>query len=176
MNCSGFALPSRVERNAVSADARARLESREAELVRALYGGAPAPGLDASRVATTAEALARKRARAAARAWPALTAALGDEFDVQFIAFAQTHPPPDGGPVADGLAFSLALRLRQRLPDKASAELMIVAAQVKLRRGRLVPRRMPRIGATIVGRPRRLLVAAYWPSRPTRLIAIRLPG
>lgn len=174
MNCSEFAPPSSAERNAVSADSRARLESREAELVQALYGGPPAPGLDARRVATASQALARKRARAVARSWPALAAALGDEFGERFVAFAKTHPPPDGGPLADGLAFSRSLARRPRLPDEARAERMIVTTQMKLSRGRLVPRRGPRIGAAVVGRPRRLLLVVHLPWRPARLVALPL--
>ena len=94
----------------VSVD-RERLAAEQAALVRALVDGGPVPaGFDPDRVQATAAALARKRAREVARAWPALAAELGDDFTARFLADAARRPPPArGGALADGLAFAGAL-------------------------------------------------------------------
>jgi hypothetical protein len=57
------------ERPVGGPSAQERLAAEHAALVRALVGGGPVPGgFDPGRVAATAEALARKRAREVARA------------------------------------------------------------------------------------------------------------
>ena len=66
-------------------DPRARLAARQAELIRALYGGPPAKGMDPHKVTLTSNALARKRARAVARAWPELTRELGTQYAERFV-------------------------------------------------------------------------------------------
>ena len=79
----------------MTAQPRARLAARQAELISALYGGPPAEGLDARLVTLTSDSPARKRARAVARAWPALARALGPGLADQFTAFARVTPPPE---------------------------------------------------------------------------------
>lgn len=157
----------------MTAELRARLAARQAELISALYGGPPAEGLDARLVALSSDALARKRARALARAWPALARALGADLTGQFAAFARVTPPPDGGALADGLAFSRVIARQRRLPDDARIEGMLAASRVKLRHNRLVPRRGPRLAAAITAtRPRRLVVIASLPPTGTRIITL----
>jgi len=96
---------------------RERLAAEQAELVRALVGGGPVPGgFDPERVRATSAALARKRAREVARAWPVLAADLGEEFTGRFVADAARRPAPArGGALADGLAFARALSRQGRL-------------------------------------------------------------
>ncbi|MET0832681.1 MAG: hypothetical protein ABWZ62_01795, partial [Actinomycetota bacterium] len=74
---------------------RERLAGQQADLVRALVGGGPVPGgFDPERVRATSAALARKRAREVARAWPVLAAELGEAFTGRFLAYAAGRPPP----------------------------------------------------------------------------------
>jgi hypothetical protein len=92
-------------------DARQRLAAAQAELVRALTGGAEIPaGFDAERVRRAVRSLVNKRLAEVARMWPALVAALGDAYPERFRAFAASTPPPEqGGPLADGRAFAATL-------------------------------------------------------------------
>ena len=138
-------------------EARDRLAAGQAALVRALVGGGPVPGgFDPGRVRATSTALARKRAREVARAWPALAAELGQEFSGRFLAFAATRPPPArGGALADGLAFARALAGQGRLPGNARVEALLAAA-------RLSPS-PARLAATLAGPPRRLVVTVRLP-------------
>src|SRR5262249_22125644 len=91
----------------LSAETRRRLADSQAELVQGLTGRGPLPaGFDQERVRIAAEALARKRLRSAARAWPALHRALGEKFAPHFEEYAASAPlPREGGPLADGRAF-----------------------------------------------------------------------
>jgi hypothetical protein len=156
----------------MTAELRARLAARQAELISALYGGPPAEGLDPRLVTLTSDSLARKRARAVARAWPALARALGPGLADQFTAFARVTPPPEGGALADGLAFSQVITRQRRLPDDARIEGMLAASRVKLRHNRLVARRGPRLAAVTTGRPRRLVIIATLPPVGTRIVTL----
>ena len=100
-----------------------RLAAEQAALVRALVDGGPVPGgFDPDRVRATSAALAGKRAREVARAWPVLAAELGEDFTGRFLAFAAGRPPPArGGALADGLAFARALARQGRLPAQRPA-------------------------------------------------------
>jgi len=146
----------------VTADPRARLAARQAELITALYGGPPAPGLDPRMVRATSAALASKRARAVARAWPALARGLGADFAGRFTAYARATPPPDAGALADGLAFSRALAPEQHLPDDVLIERMLATTRVKPGHNRIAARR-PRLTATLTAPPRRLLIVVTLP-------------
>jgi hypothetical protein len=118
-------------------------------------------------VRATAAALARKRAREVARAWPVLAADLGGAFTDRFVAFAAGRPSPAiGGALADGLAFARALARQGRLSDDARVEAMLAAA-------RLSPRPV-RLGATLAGRPPRLVVLARAPGLGERGFALPL--
>jgi hypothetical protein len=148
--------------------ARERLAVAQAALVRALVGGGPAPGgFDPGRVAATSAALARKRAREVARAWPALAADLGESFTGRFVADAAHRPPPArGGALADGLAFARTLAREGRLSPDARVEAMLAAARLSPRRARLA--------ATLAGPPRRLVVTVRAPGLGERWLSIPL--
>jgi hypothetical protein len=127
---------------------RERLAGEQAALVRALVGGGPVPGgFDPDRVRATSDALARKRAREVARAWPALAAELGEGLTARFLADAARRPPPArGGALADGLAFARALARQGRLSGDARVEAMLAAARLSDRPARLA--------VTLAGPPR----------------------
>jgi hypothetical protein len=145
-----------------------RLAAEQAALVRALVAGGRVPeGFDPDRVRATATALARKRARQVARAWPVLAAELGEGFTDRFVAFAAGRPPPAaGGALADGLAFARALARQGRLSGDTRVEALLAAA-------RLSPRRL-RLAATVAGRPPRLVVLARVPGLGERGLALPL--
>ena len=147
---------------------RQRLGAEQAALVRALVDGGPVPrGFDPGRVRATSAALARKRAREVARAWPVLAAELGQDFTDRFLADAAGRPPPArGGALADGLAFAHALARDGRLPGEARVEAMVAAA-------RLSPRRT-RLAATVAGPPRRLVVTVRAPGVGERWLSVPL--
>ncbi len=117
-------------------------------------------------------ALADKRARAVAKAWPSLARGLGDQYGERFAAYARVTPPPDAGALADGLAFSGVLARERRLPDDARIECMVVTARVKLRNNRLTARHGPWLAATITGPPHRLVVIVSVPPARIRLVAL----
>jgi hypothetical protein len=141
------------------------LAARQAELVSALTGAGPAPAsFDADRVAAAAEALGRKRARAAARAWPTLAAALGDRFAELFADYARTAPlPRRGGPLADGRAFVRRLTAASRLPDEARLQVLAVDLEYAGSADGLVPRRGPAIQAAWLRGSRRLILGVRLP-------------
>jgi hypothetical protein len=149
-------------------EARDRLAAGQAALVRALVGGGPVPGgFDPGRVRATSTALARKRAREVARAWPALAAELGEDFTGEFLAYAAGRPPPArGGALADGLAFADGLAGRGRLPGNARVERLLA-------RARLSPS-PARLAATLAGPPRRLVVVLRLPGLGDRWLSLPL--
>jgi hypothetical protein len=159
----------------MTADPRARLATRQAELIRALYQGPPAPGVDVRMVALTSMALADKRARSVAKVWPALARALGADFAGRFAAYARATPPPDGGALADGLAFSRVAARQQCLPDDARIERLLATTRVKLRRNRLTARRGPWLAATTTGRPRRVVIIVSLPPIGVHLVTLGPP-
>ena len=148
----------------MSSDRRARLQAREAELIAALYGGPAAHGLDGQMVTVAGEALVRKRARAVAKIFPALARGTEPEFFERFAAFARSTPPPDGGALADGLAFGQVMDRARCLTGEARLERKLATAQMKLRRHRLVPRRGPYLAATVAGPPGRLVLIIRLPA------------
>lgn len=107
------------------ADARDDLAARQSRLVEALTGGAPPPeGFDPARVQTAARALAAKRARSVAKAWPRLADTMGDQFAIQFAAYAgESRLPLGAEPHDDGRAFACWLGRRGLLPDSARLDL-----------------------------------------------------
>ncbi len=125
----------------MSAPDREGYAARQAQLLDALLrgGGYPA-GFVAAQADAAGRSLRRKRARAAAQAWPALALQLGDTFDARFDAFARAvDAPPSGDPLRDGLAFARSLQAHDgpRLGDDARAELLLARAAVH-RRGLFV--------------------------------------
>ena len=149
-------------------EARDRLAAGQVALVRALVGGGPVPGgFDPGRVRATSTALARKRAREVARAWPALAAELGEDFTGELLAYAAGRPPPArGGALADGLAFARTLAGQGRLPGNARVEALLAAA-------RLSPS-PARLAATLAGPPRRLVVTVRLPGLGDRCLSLPL--
>ena len=147
---------------------RERLAAEQAALVRALVGGGPVPGgFDPERVRATSTALARKRAREVARAWPVLAAELGQAFTGRFLAYAAGRPPPvRGGALADGLAFADALAGRGRLPGNARVERLLAAAHLSPSPARLA--------ATLAGPPRRLVIVVRAPGLGDRCLSLPL--
>ena len=118
-------------------------------------------------MAATSAALAGKRAREVARAWPVLAADLGEGFTGRFLADAARRPPPArGGALADGLAFARALARQGRLSPNARVEAMLAAARLSGRRARLA--------ATLAGPPRRLVVTVRAPGLGERWLSIPL--
>ena len=149
---------------------RERLAAEQAALVRALVDGGPVPGgFDPARVRATSAALAAKRAREVASAWPALAAELGEDFTARFLADAARRPPPArGGALADGLAFAAALARERRLSGNARVERMLAAARLSDRRARLA--------ATVAGPPRRLVVTVRAPLLGERWLTLPRSG
>jgi hypothetical protein len=148
-----------------AADRRTKLGELQAKLVQALteQGAAPA-GFDAARLQAAAAALARKRARSAARAWPALARALGPAFEGRFAAFAARTPlPRAGGPLADGRAFARALAAAGSLPEEGRREALAVDLRYAACASGLRPRRGPAVVAAFLRASRRLVVAVRLP-------------
>jgi hypothetical protein len=160
----------------MTAEPRARLAARQAELISALFGGPPAQGLDQRMVTAASVALAQKRARAVARAWPALARGLGADFTGRFTAYARATPPPGPGALADGLAFSRALARGHNLPDEALIERMLATTRVRLRRNRLTARHGPRLAAAITAQPRRLVIIISLPPIGARFLILGPSG
>ncbi|MBM7112404.1 hypothetical protein [Archangium primigenium] len=107
---------------------REELARAQEALVRALGTGGPIPeGFDAARVQAAADALLSKRRRGVRRAWPLVSAAMGEAFTADFNTWARAHPlegvEPHAG--ADGCRYARALREGGRLPSgRAEEELM----------------------------------------------------
>lgn len=151
----------------MSAADRSRYEARQAQLVRSLMRGDGFPaGFPADKAEAAGRALRGKRARAAAKAWPALTHSLGARFSERFDAYARTTSAPiAGGGLADGLAFARRLN-RSQLSEHARIELLL-ARRALARRGLFV-------GAVTRHHPRRLLVALRIPGTGSQQIVVPL--
>jgi hypothetical protein len=149
----------------LSADARARLAAQQAALVTALMArGEPPADFDAVRLRATAVALARKRARAAARAWPGVARTLGLRFGGLFAAYAEAATlPRQGGPLADGRAFARWLAARGELPEAGRLQALAVDLRYTANPDGLVPRRWPTCKAAWLHQSRRLIVAVWLP-------------
>jgi len=137
------------------------LAEQQAALVAALAGhGAVPAGFDPARVRAAADALAFKRARAAAQAWPSLRTMLGEEFRARFAVYAATTSlPQQGGPLADGHRFARCLAPHLPLTDAARLQQLSVDMGYRSTPGGLVPRRLPWLGVAWLAQSRRLVVA-----------------
>jgi hypothetical protein len=131
----------------------------------ALTAGSQLPAaFDAARLHATAASLARKRARATARAWPGLTRALGRRFGRLFAAYARTTLlPRSGGPLADGRAFALWLADREELPEAGRLQALDVDLRFVATPDGLVSRRWPTCQAAWLRQSGRLAVALWLP-------------
>jgi len=159
----------------VTADARARLARRQAELLSALVRPAvDLPGFDAEWVRAAAASLQSKRVHAIARTWPRLAAALGPDFAAEVSRYVGEHPsPPADGALSDGRAFVRGLAAGARLPWEGRLELL--AVELRWRWGVDGRRRLRRFGAGLaVGQAFRLAVAVRAPGVGERWL--RFPG
>ncbi len=121
--------------------------ARQAELVSALVAGGPDPdGVDPRPLAATRAALLRKRAGLAARQWPRLAAALGDDWSRTFAERFAGLPPADG--LREGWDLARDLRRRGELPAGAAAELAEREAGWRYD-GRTTPTRRGRLGTAL---------------------------
>lgn len=138
------------------------LADRQAALVAALAGAGEVPaGFDEARVRAAAAALAFKRARAAAQAWPDVHAMLKDDYRKRFAEYAAVTPiPRHGGPLADGRAFVRYLATRMPLSDDVTLQALSVD----------LTRRWPRVRAAWL-RDARCAVVAIGVHR----VRLRLP-
>jgi hypothetical protein len=99
--------------------------------------------------------------RSVARAWPALTASLGDAFPARFAVFAAKTPlPAQGGPLADGLAFARGVP-NAGISDAARIEFLAVDLRYRVvgQDGSLERRRGPCLRLARLRQARRLVVA-----------------
>jgi hypothetical protein len=159
-----------------SAEKRQRLAAERAALVSALISHlAPPEGFDVSRVKAAAAALARKRCRSVAKAWPILTRVLGERFEGRFAAFAIATPLPlNGGPLADGRNFAHFLAAARELPEEARLELMAVDLNYAATKRGLLPRRSFAVRLACLGRARRLVLGIRLPWFGVRWLSIPL--
>ena len=156
-------------------DERARLTECQAELVRALLRGGERPaGFDADRLDTASAALAHKRRRAAAAAWPALARERGARFAELFAAYRAAVPlPRRGGPSTDAYFFARWLDERGELPAALRPAMMSVRLRNVVRADGLLPRRGP---AVDVGRSDgRWHLALRWPGVGEWWLPLPLP-
>lgn len=124
------------------------LAEQQAAIVAALTRNGPVPdGFDLDRVQAAADALAFKRARAVARAWPGLRAMLGAELRARFATYvSHARLPEQGGPLADGRAFVRWLAGQMPLADDVALQVLSVDQRWRQTARGLVPRRGPRVG------------------------------
>ena len=160
----------------MSLEQRQRLARQQGALLRSLQGrGEPPEGFDPERIREASASLARKRARSASRACPRLADALDGAYEDDFASYAASRPLPKlGGPTADGRAFARWVARSRRLPDPARLEALGIDLRHATRPEGLVPRRRPALSWLLLRDARRLVMAASWPGRPVRSIAIPL--
>ncbi len=144
---------------------RSQLAAMQAALVLGLTRQGEGPDcFDRTGLAVTAAALASKRARSVARAWPGLADALGDRFAECFVRYAEHSAiPVHGGPLADGYAFARALAANGALPDAGRLEVMGVRLRNRCCASGLVPRRSPSVAIAWLHQQRRLVLAGRLP-------------
>ena len=104
-------------------DAREALARQQADLVRAIQLGQPAPArIDPSKLQFAQESLARKRMRSVQKSWPEIARYLADQFQCQFKAYAATNPTSqDAG--TDGYHFARWLKANGLLSNAGRIEL-----------------------------------------------------
>lgn len=108
----------------MSAEARARLAARQAEVVAALAGGgAPPAGFDRTALDLAANSLAAKRRRVVERSWPGIAELLGGRFGELFARYAEA--PCRGGPLDDARAFVRWLGERGELDERLAREALL---------------------------------------------------
>ena len=163
---------------AIHADARARLALDQEGLLAALAAqGKPPQGFDAARLQAAADSLAKKRARAAARAWPGLAEGFGPSYRALFLEFAALATlPRDGGPLADARAFVRYRELRGDVPDDVRRRALAVDLRFKSTGRGLVARRLPSCRMAWLRKTRRLVVGIWIPVFGESWFSISLGG
>jgi hypothetical protein len=152
---------------------RSRYEAGQAELLRALIRGDAFPdGFAADDADAASHSMRRKRTRAVANAWPALSVALGERFAARFDDFARRTPPPAWGDgFADGLAFARTLP-RVELTEAVRIELLFARVAMTGRTGALRERRGVFVNARALHEPRRILVVLRAPGIGRRQLVV----
>ena len=152
------------------------LAEQQAELVAALTGrGALPAGFDRTRIDAAADALAFKRMRAVAQAWPGVRASLGETFRDLFSAYAAgCLLPAQGGPLADGRAFVRYLASKGPLADTVRLHALEVDVRCRRTSQGLAPRRLPAVRLAWLRQSRTLAVAVGMDSG-ARLYRFALP-
>ena len=109
-------------------EVRLQLLREQSALIRALVqSGDVPPEFDGERLGIAAQALVHKRRRSVALSWPALAAALGDQFSELFGRYAGSHPPPrDEKSLSDGREFARFLAQHGNLSDAGQIEAAVV--------------------------------------------------
>jgi len=153
---------------------RAGLARAQAELLACLTKGGPPPaGFDGERLRVAAAALADKRRREVAHAWPALARALGEDFAPLFYDFAARVPyPARGGPLADGRAFARDLQACGALSAGGRLEALRIDLEYATIPGGLVRRRGPALRLALAREPRRLVVGIRLPGLGPRALVL----
>lgn len=159
---------------ALGPEERARLAAAQAELVAALVAqGPPPPGFDAERLRVAAGALAQKRQRELAQAWPRLVQGLGASWPSSFATFAAAVPlPREGGPLADGRAFAAWLEKKESLPEGGRLEALATDLRYRRCADGLLPRRGPAVRVAWLGRSKKLVLALRWPGLGERWLRL----
>lgn len=117
----------------MSTEVRQRVDRQQAAVLAALVAGAPDPAaFDDGRLASTRDALLRKRAREAAQAWPELSLCVGTAYEERFVRWATDVPfPAEGGAHADGFGFAARAVGRRELDTRARLELLDGSARYR---------------------------------------------
>jgi hypothetical protein len=145
-------------------EAPSDLAGQQAALIAALTGGGEVPaGFDSSRLQAAGVALAQKRVRSAAHAWPTLFQALGDSARSLFERYAELMPlPREGGPLADGRFFVQWLSTQRKLTSGARLEIMSVDLRYAMKSTGLLARKWPSCRIALLS-ARRVVVAIRIP-------------
>jgi hypothetical protein len=143
-------------------DARRRLGLQEAELVASLTSLGPTPlRMDLQRIAAIRRALALKRVRVVARAWPSLRQALGDDFERVALGVLATAPMAARFPaIADGLAIAEHCRCTGAINDPVRLALLDIRVNWTSSGSAFRRRRWPWVGVTTLRDSGRIAVAA----------------
>jgi hypothetical protein len=145
------------------------LKAQQAALLQALVQRASnLSDFDAERLQAASRAIAHKRFRSVAKAWPAIAAWLGDDFGPRFARYAESNPlPAGGGPLADGWAFAKVLSRTDRLPDEVRLPVFSMALRYVWDRRGLRPRHGFVLRILLLRQPLRMVIGLRLPSKKT---------
>jgi hypothetical protein len=161
---------------AIHPDQRSQFALDQSALLAALAARArPPQGFDPARLQAAADSLAKKRARAAARAWPGLAESFQTSYQANFLEYAAvTTLPIDGGPLADARAFIRYQESRGDLPDTLHQQAIVVDVRFKSTARGLVARSLPGFRIAWLRNLRRLVVAIWIPAFGVRSFGLTL--